>query len=79
MISLKSPGKDILDKEATIAESERLIQLAQLQDSINWLIQYVDSFVENLQCDKEVTVGAGVGTWGVSSGGVSSGISFISS
>ena len=38
-----------------IADSERLIQLAQLQDSINWLIQYVDNFAENLQCDKEVT------------------------
>jgi superfamily I DNA and RNA helicase len=48
------PGKEILDKDAMIADSERLIQLAQLQDSIHWLIQYVDSFVEDLQCDKEV-------------------------
>ncbi|XP_063688430.1 exocyst complex component 4-like isoform X4 [Bolinopsis microptera] len=47
-------GKDILDKDAMIADSERLIQLAQLQDSINWLIQYVDNFAENLQCDKEL-------------------------
>ncbi|KAL5262782.1 hypothetical protein ACHWQZ_G008246 [Mnemiopsis leidyi] len=47
-------GKDILDKDAMIADGERLIQLAQLQDSINWLIQYVDSFVENLQRDKEL-------------------------
>lgn len=48
-------GKEILDKDAMIADSERLIQLAQLQDSIHWLIQYVDSFVENLQSDKEVS------------------------
>ncbi|XP_063688418.1 exocyst complex component 4-like isoform X2 [Bolinopsis microptera] len=49
-----SSCKDILDKDAMIADSERLIQLAQLQDSINWLIQYVDNFAENLQCDKEL-------------------------
>jgi len=50
-----SPGKDVLDKDSMIAESERLVQLAQLQDSIMWLVQYVESFVENLQCDKEVS------------------------
>ena len=40
-----------------IADSERLIQLAQLQDSITWLLEYVGSLMENLQADKEVRGG----------------------
>lgn len=47
-------GKEILDKNCVIADSERLIQLAQLQDSITWLLEYVGSLMENLQADKEL-------------------------
>ena len=48
-------GNDLISKERIIEESERLVQLSQLHDSLVWLVTYIQYFIDTLQNDKEVS------------------------
>lgn len=47
-------GIDPLEKKYLISETESLLQLAQLHDSIMWLVNYIKTFTRAFEKDREV-------------------------